>query len=94
MNKALFFIALFLSLLNPSYASIDLDKEIRAVVEEFYYVFSEYWKNNQTLSKKKPPQLIILNRGSIVLGGCLDRNKRIIMKLLELNTVELQTLFS
>ena len=76
MNKVLFFIALLASLLNPSYASQGLDNEVQSIVEEFYYVFSEYWKNNKTLSKKKPPQLIILNRGSIVLGGCLDRNKK------------------
>ena len=76
MNKILFSIVLFASLLSPIYASKNSDKEIISNVEKIYSVISQYWRENKVLNNKRPPQLIILNRGSKVFGGCMDRNKK------------------
>ena len=76
MNKILFSIVLLASLFSPSYASKNSDKEIISNVEKIYSVISQFWREDKVLSKKRPPQLIILNRGSKVFGGCMDRNKK------------------
>lgn len=76
INKAYSLIFLIASLFNPSYASKEFDKEIRSNVEMFYSVFSDYWRSDKTLNKNRPPQIIILNRGSTVLGGCYGKDKK------------------
>ena len=76
MNKSLFSIVLLASLFSPLHASNKSDKEIISNVEKIYSVISQFWREDKVLSKKRPPQLIILNRGSKVFGGCMDRNKK------------------
>ena len=75
MNKILFSIVLLVSLFSPLYASKNSDKEIISNVDKIYSVISKFWREDKVLSKKRPPQLIILNRGSKVFGGCMDSNK-------------------
>tara|TARA_B100000212_G_C27368473_1_gene531462 strand:+ start:276 stop:866 length:591 start_codon:yes stop_codon:yes gene_type:complete len=64
-----------MSIFTPSNATNNSKKEINEVIYELYSRINNYWKTDARLNNNNPPQLIITDKKSIVMGGCLYENE-------------------